>query len=348
MADLAVTDYRDFAMRLAKRDAPRTLTSVGSVVVAFAVLNMAVPPPTAPVEFLGIALTGLFMLVLGRRLRHDDVRPELVPWAFCGAITLVMAYLLQVYVIEEDPTDLTYVLVGATAYGPLSCAWRPFLTSGAVILAMTHGAMAIQHQTDRADWLVGFLAALVVGGVLLLLRLRLLRELADAEQEIARRATTDPLTQLLTRQGLASRAPLGRYFLLAASDLVSADATVARIVNIPRSQIKALQMAENLGLGTLAPSHTISALLVFLTYAGAYVLVIQLIRTRVQLERLVSTLLILGGILAFFGLLDYLARDAWLLRWRSTPATGRLAGGGGRPPGHRPAADGVRAAVAAL
>lgn len=205
MADLAPRDYRDFAMRLAKRDAPRTLTSVGSVVVAFAVLNMAVPPPTAPAEFLGIALTGLFMLVLGHRLRHDDVRPELVPWAFCGAITLVMAYLLQVYVIEEDPTDLTYVLVGATAYGPLSCAWRPFLTSGAVILAMTHGAMAIQHQTDRADWLVGFLAALVVGGVLLRLRLRLLRELADAEQEIARRATTDPLTQLLTRQGLASR-----------------------------------------------------------------------------------------------------------------------------------------------
>ncbi len=81
-----------------------------------------------------------------------------------------------------------------------------------------------------------------------------------------------------------------------------------------------------LGLGTLAPSHTISALLVFLTYVGAYVLVIHLIRTRAQLERLVSTLLILGGILAFLGLLDYLARDAWLLRWRHTPATGRLSG----------------------
>ena len=81
-----------------------------------------------------------------------------------------------------------------------------------------------------------------------------------------------------------------------------------------------------LGLGTLAPSHTISALLVFLTYAGAYLLVIQLIRTRAQLERLVSTLLILGGVLAFFGLLDYLAHDAWLLQWRSTPATGRLSG----------------------
>ena len=79
-----------------------------------------------------------------------------------------------------------------------------------------------------------------------------------------------------------------------------------------------------LALGTLAPSHTTSALLVFLTYAGAYVLVIHLIRTRPQLDRLVTTLLILGGLLAFLGLLDYLARDVWLLRWRNTAGTGRL------------------------
>jgi tetratricopeptide (TPR) repeat protein/O-antigen ligase len=81
-----------------------------------------------------------------------------------------------------------------------------------------------------------------------------------------------------------------------------------------------------LALGTLAPSHTTSALLVFLTYAGAYVLVIQLIRTRPQLDRLVTTLLILGGLLAFLGLLDYLARDVWLLWWRNTAGTGRLSG----------------------
>ena len=79
-------------------------------------------------------------------------------------------------------------------------------------------------------------------------------------------------------------------------------------------------------LGSIAPTHTARALQLFLTYAGAYVLVIQLIRTRRQLDRLVGTLLILGGLLAFAALLDHLARDAWLLRWRSGAATGRLAG----------------------
>ena len=81
-----------------------------------------------------------------------------------------------------------------------------------------------------------------------------------------------------------------------------------------------------LTLGTLAPTHTIRALLLFLTYAGTYVLVIHLIRTRAQLERLLSTLLTLGGLLAFVALLDYLARETWLLRWGTPSPAGRVAG----------------------
>ena len=80
-----------------------------------------------------------------------------------------------------------------------------------------------------------------------------------------------------------------------------------------------------LALGTVAPAHTARALLLLLTYAGAYLLVVHLVRTRAQLDRLVSTLLAFGGLLAFLGLLDYLGREAWLLRWRG-PATGRLSG----------------------
>jgi tetratricopeptide (TPR) repeat protein/O-antigen ligase len=81
-----------------------------------------------------------------------------------------------------------------------------------------------------------------------------------------------------------------------------------------------------LALGTVAPAHTARSLLLLLTYAGAYVLVVNLIRTRRQLDRLVSTLLILGGLLAFFSLLDYLTREVWLLRWRDSDSTGRLSG----------------------
>lgn len=207
MAELTSAEYREFALRLAQRDAPRTLTWVGNLVVVFALVNMAVPPPTPPADFVGIVTAGVFMVILGQALSRPSVPPGATPWAFCGAITLVMAYLLRVFMVEDDTSDLAYVLIGVTAYAPLSFAWRPFLASGAAIFALTHAAMASEQLVDRGNWLVAFAAAHVVGGVLLALRLHLLRELADAEAEIARRATTDPLTGLLSRQGLTARLP---------------------------------------------------------------------------------------------------------------------------------------------
>ncbi len=80
-----------------------------------------------------------------------------------------------------------------------------------------------------------------------------------------------------------------------------------------------------LTLGTVSPTHTLRSLLILLTYAGVYILVVNLIRTRQQLDRLVRALLLGGGLLAFLGLLDYLAGEAWLLLWRQEPfTTGRL------------------------
>ena len=79
-------------------------------------------------------------------------------------------------------------------------------------------------------------------------------------------------------------------------------------------------------LGTVAPAHTARSLLVLLTYAGTYVLVVQVIRTRPQLDRLVGTLVSFGGLLAFASLLDYLTGEGWVLPWRDNSAGGRLSG----------------------
>jgi tetratricopeptide (TPR) repeat protein len=122
--------------------------------------------------------------------------------------------------------------------------------------------------------------------------------------------------------------PLGLLIALVLVQLALGNRPLATWALAPSGSLDAAPALPSLvlALGTLAPTHTISALLIFLTYAGGYVLVTHLIRTRAQLDRLMNTLLILGGLLAFFGLLDYLGRDAWLLRWRNTPATGRLSG----------------------
>jgi tetratricopeptide (TPR) repeat protein/O-antigen ligase len=79
-------------------------------------------------------------------------------------------------------------------------------------------------------------------------------------------------------------------------------------------------------LGTVSTAQTARSLLLLLTYAGMYVLVVNLIRERRELDRLVRTLLLFGGGLAFCGLIDYLAGEAWLIRWREDQSRWRLLG----------------------
>ncbi len=80
-----------------------------------------------------------------------------------------------------------------------------------------------------------------------------------------------------------------------------------------------------LTLGSVAPAQTVQSLLLFFTYLGVYVLVVNLARGRRQLDRLVRTLLVLGGVLAFLGLVDYLTGQAWLITWREDARVPRLA-----------------------
>jgi tetratricopeptide (TPR) repeat protein/O-antigen ligase len=79
-------------------------------------------------------------------------------------------------------------------------------------------------------------------------------------------------------------------------------------------------------IGTVSPADTRRSLLLLLTYIAVYVLVVNLVRTRAGLDRLVRTLLLQGGLLAFLGLLDYLAGEAWLFRWRDVPFSKRVSG----------------------
>ncbi len=50
---------------------------------------------------------------------------------------------------------------------------------------------------------------------------------------------------------LKDRNAAGKYVLLASADCVAADATAARLINVPVDDIKSLQMARHLGLGEL-------------------------------------------------------------------------------------------------
>ena len=50
---------------------------------------------------------------------------------------------------------------------------------------------------------------------------------------------------------MKDRNAIGKYFLLAGSDLVAVDTTVAGVIGIPATEIKALQMTRFLKLGEM-------------------------------------------------------------------------------------------------
>ena len=79
-------------------------------------------------------------------------------------------------------------------------------------------------------------------------------------------------------------------------------------------------------VGTVSPSQTARSFRLFLTYAAVYVLVVNLVRTRLGLDRLLRMLLLLGGVVSFLALLDYLAGRAWLLGWGEPAERSRLSG----------------------
>jgi len=79
-------------------------------------------------------------------------------------------------------------------------------------------------------------------------------------------------------------------------------------------------------VGTVSPAQTARSFRLFLAYAAVYVLVVNLARTRRDLERLLRTLLLVGGTVSFLALLDYLAGHAWLLGWGEPAARTRLSG----------------------
>lgn len=201
-------DYRAFYLYVARRDLPPTMRWLGAVLVVFGVVDLVVPPATPLHQFFGVMLLGAATIASSAILRRDWTPDWLPPWVFAVLVTAVICWLLYIYVQEPIPSNLTYVIVATTFFGPLTFGWKPFAAAAVAIVIAVSVAMAQVDPTGAVDWGIGILSALVISGVLLSMRLRLLRELADSEHRNALLSTSDDLTGLLNRRGLEERLPL--------------------------------------------------------------------------------------------------------------------------------------------
>lgn len=203
----AVLAFRHARMR---RESPRALAYVGLAILVMSVVNVAygmlhlreMVTHTSISVIVWIAA----LIITGKRCPDAALTPLL---AFC-AIAVTAEFQWEYWV---NPTIIGYAYVLVIMVGAAPMLLSP--TAFAFVAAVSSAGALIVIQRDpaslapsnAADWGVLAITAEIVGGILLMLRLRAIDELGEATALATSLASTDALTGLLNRHGMELQLP---------------------------------------------------------------------------------------------------------------------------------------------
>ncbi|MDO8732956.1 MAG: GGDEF domain-containing protein [Actinomycetota bacterium] len=215
-----------FRQQTAKHEAPWIAASVAVLALVLATMNSVLGTDegggTSFQENIPIFLSALLLAIAAPLLGRPWLPAAAVPWISAGLATLmVLALLFQEYKHFSD-TGLLYALFAIAAYGPLAMDFRAAISAAVPMLIGCIWVSMSLASPANVDWTVASIAALMISGVLLSVRLRGVDSLAKALALHAALATEDPLTGMLNRRGLNAR--LGQVFSLAARGQVTISA----------------------------------------------------------------------------------------------------------------------------
>ena len=226
--DVVLTPHERHAFRqqTAQHEAPWIAASVAVLAFALATLNSVLGTGnkggTSFSENYPIYLAAVLLAIAAPLIGRSWVPAALVPWISAGLATvMVIALLLQEYTHFSD-TGLLYALFAIAAYGPIAMDWRAAIVAAVpMLVGCIWVSLSLTSPAD-IDWIVASIAALLISGVLLAVRLRGVDALAKALAMHAALATEDPLTGMLNRRGLDQR--MSQVFGLAARGQVTISA----------------------------------------------------------------------------------------------------------------------------
>jgi diguanylate cyclase (GGDEF)-like protein len=188
-----------------KREAPRALIWTGGVIAVFSIVSAATE--VSGVAFANALHAGVVLAFMaGAWLSSRTwVAAPIVPW-IVAACSVVFVGSVQLEVVI-DPTSLgmAYVLMGMLAYGPFTLSFRAMLAAAILMAAgFIPAALAVDSEGAFA-WSMAAVAALVIGGVLLRVRLRAIDALGELTDRTRELATRDVLTGVFNRRGVEER-----------------------------------------------------------------------------------------------------------------------------------------------
>jgi diguanylate cyclase (GGDEF)-like protein len=200
------SDYRrDFRLGLAARDTPPILLWTGILIVILSSISYLMDRADGfqtHAADIGVALA---FIVAGLTLPGLSLPSRQVPRIFALLVTLLILALLYEIWLLPTALAMAYVMVVMCAFGPSTLSWPPFLTASCLTLVASAFVTATWAGDKWLDWTFAAIGATLIGTLLLQARVRSINALADATATIERLATTDELTGLLNRHGLATQ-----------------------------------------------------------------------------------------------------------------------------------------------
>lgn len=188
----------------ARATVPLGLAFLGALIVIFALVNALISPTGQDLARLISVLFGLAMLILAQTLDRRKVRTTTMVLVMAVMTILFTAQLAWDAVKLDSAVTLTYCIVALTVMPAITLAWRPALITGILQWGIIVTAGYFIEAVDTLLWTVAALSGLLAGLVILRLRLNNIDRLTLEELRRNTAATLDPLTGLLSRQGLAS------------------------------------------------------------------------------------------------------------------------------------------------
>lgn len=188
----------------ARATVPLGLAFLGALVVIFALVNALLSPINQDLSRLVSVVFGLLMLILAQRLDRRGVKTRTMTLVMAIVTVLFTAKLSWDAVALDSPVTLTYCIVVITIMPAITLSWRVAIPSGLIQWLIIVWAGFQIEAVDTLLWAIAALSGLLAGWTVLRLRLNNIDRITLEELRRNTSATLDPLTGLLSRQGLTS------------------------------------------------------------------------------------------------------------------------------------------------
>jgi diguanylate cyclase (GGDEF)-like protein len=194
--------YLWMRLRAAQETIPRAFGLGGGLVLAVTFVNAVFSPDGSLASRELSALLGIAMLILAIVCGRLSVAPRAMIWIWSVTMTLLVIKLSWDGIEFDNPVALTYAVIAMVFSSAISMSWAPSIATGAINLVVITLAGVVIEAVDTPRWFLAALAGLAAGLVLMQVRINSTDSLSLEQMKSNLLASTDPLTGLLTRNGL--------------------------------------------------------------------------------------------------------------------------------------------------